>query len=103
MATQRKGAKVAPAPVAATAGTPSKSGSAAAARPQSKPFAWWILRLFRLFSLGTAAWVLYPKLFPKAPVVDPYLVKGRVTYEPIELDQNKRDAVLEAFKVRAGR
>ncbi|KAI5481705.1 mannosyl-oligosaccharide alpha-1,2-mannosidase, glycoside hydrolase family 47 protein [Pseudohyphozyma bogoriensis] len=59
------------------------------------------LRVLRVLGLGYAAYTLYPKLFPKA--LEEIEVVGsakdlKMNFEPIALDAERRNAVLEAFK-----
>lgn len=106
MAPKRKDAKAkAPAaPTPASAGY-TRSQLDAKATAIAKPLAVWVRLAFRLFCLVSVGLYLWPQLFPKkteeqvqAHHEDLELGGG---YEPIELDEDRRAAVLEAFKVSA--
>lgn len=73
-------------------------------KPYLQPAAWWIRRLFRLFCLVSVGLYLYPRLFPKeGKQVEVADVDTTSRFEPIVLDEQRRAAVLEAFKVSEGR
>lgn len=104
MAPKRKDAKAkAPATTTPAAAGYTRSQLDAKATAIAKPLAVWVRLAFRLFCLVSVGLYVWPSLFPKKtaePVQahheDLELGGG---YEPIQLDEERRAAVLEAFKV----
>ncbi|ORY88760.1 glycoside hydrolase [Leucosporidium creatinivorum] len=102
MAPKRKDAKAKATPATAPPSTGySPSQLDAKATAIAKPLAVWVRLAFRLFCLVSVGLYLWPQLFPKkeqeAQLQQEDLELGG-GYEPIELDAERRAAVLEAFK-----
>ncbi|GAA5998370.1 glycoside hydrolase family 47 protein [Rhodotorula paludigena] len=72
-----------------------------AAQPSGphKPSYWRLAFIFlRIAVCAGALYVLYQKLHGPAPVTDEADDPERVTFEPIERDEHRRQAILDAFK-----
>lgn len=64
-----------------------------------KPSYWRLAFIFlRIAVCAGALYVLYQKLHGPAPVTDEADDPERVTFEPIERDEQRRQAILDAFK-----